>query len=138
MTLTSNSVTKRERDFLISIHEESESGDDFPLRLHEVARMLNVKPPTALNVVNRLRVKGLLDSKEGMIVLTEKGHDVTKSILMVHRTFESLFCQSGIPESSACSEASEIDYIIPEDNAAKVLERIDSPSECPHGKPIRE
>lgn len=131
-----NIITKRERDCLVSIMEESP--DSFPMRLHEIASLMNVKPPTALNVVNRLKGKGLVESREGMIVLTERGHSLTSSILMVHRTFESLFCQSGISKSSACTEAGEIDFLIPPDNAEMVLKRIDSPARCPHGKPIRE
>lgn len=136
MVRDTNSITKRERDCLVSIKERSET--DFPMRLHEVASIMRIKPPTALNVVNRLKGKGLLESKGGMIVLTETGDSLTKSILMVHRTFESLFCQSGVSKGMACNEAGEIDFLIPEENASLVLKRIDSPSRCPHGKPILE
>lgn len=110
----------------------------FPLRLHEIATNLGIKPPTALNLIKRLKAKEYVESRDGMVILTELGNSVAGEILMVHRTFESLFCQSGISESNACREASEIDFLIPENNAMKVLKRIDSPKVCPHGKPIRE
>lgn len=136
MVSLTNEVTKRERDCLVLLKEESNG--EFPVRLHQIAENLNVKSPTALNIVKRLRVKGLVESQDGMVVLTETGDEVAKKILLVHRTFESLFCQSGVPKKNACEEAGEIDFLIVPENARLVLKRIDSPSSCPHGKPIME
>ncbi len=130
------SITKRERDCLVFLKEESRRG--FPMRLHEIASMMKIKSPTALNVIRRLKSKGLVESMDGMVILTDSGNETANQILLVHRTFESLFCQSGISKQSACREASEIDFLIPEKNAKLVLRRIDSPKLCPHGKPIRE
>lgn len=135
MVIITNNVTKRERDCLVFLKEES--GGGFPKRLHEIADSMGVKPPTALNIVRRLREKGFVESRDGMVVLTEIGHEVTRKILLVHRTFESLFCQSGISRNSACIEAGEIDFLIPEENAQLILKRIDNPKSCPHGKPIQ-
>ena len=136
MVSLTNIVTKRERDCLVLLKEESVG--EFPLRLHEIASIMKIKPPTALNVIKRLRIKGLVESRDGMVVLTDNGNNVTRKILMVHRTFESLFCQSGISKKNACLEAGEIDFLIPEENARMVLKRIDNPEACPHGKPIEE
>lgn len=135
MTTLTNSVSKRERDCLVLLMEESQG--DFPMRLHEIASIMHIKPPTALNVIKRLKSKGFVEAQDGMVKLTEMGDSLSRTILMVHRTFESLFCQSGVPESRACEEAGEIDFLINSDNAMKVLKRIDSPVSCPHGKPIR-
>lgn len=135
MTELTNAVSKRERDCLVLLKEESRG--DFPMRLHEIASTMHIKPPTALNIIRRLKSKGFVETQDGMVKLTDLGDRLSKTILMVHRTFESLFCQSGVPESRACSEASEIDFLINGENAMKVLKRIDNPSSCPHGKPIR-
>ncbi|MCL5874349.1 MAG: metal-dependent transcriptional regulator [Candidatus Thermoplasmatota archaeon] len=97
---------------------------------------LRVKPPTALNVIRRLEQKGLAKSRDGMVVLTESGNKIARSILLVHRTYESLLCQSGVSENSACLEAAEVDFIIPEANARLILKKIGNPKLCPHGKPI--
>lgn len=136
MVSLTNIVTKRERDCLVFLKEES--GDYFPMRLHEIATRMAIKPPTALNVIKRLRMKGFVESRDGMVVLTESGNEIARKILTVHRTFESLFCQSGISKKNACTEAGEIDFLIPEENAIMVLKRIDNPQSCPHGKPIME
>ena len=59
---TTNTVTKRERDCLIMLEEDSQNG--FPMRLHQIASTLGIKPPTALNVIKRLEEKGLAKSVE--------------------------------------------------------------------------
>lgn len=135
MTKLTNAVSKRERDCLVLLKEESQ--DEFPMRLHEIASTMQIKPPTALNIIRRLKLKGYVETQEGMVKLTETGDKLSKTILMIHRTFESLFCQSGVTESRACKEAGEIDFIINSENAMKVLNRIDNPASCPHGKPIK-
>lgn len=136
MKYSTNTVTRRERDCLVSLTEGSSDG--FPMRLHQIATVMKVKPPTALNVVRRLEQKGLAESRDGMVLLTKSGDQTAQKILLVHRTYESLFCQSGIPASEACAEAAVVDFIIPEDNAKMVLKKIGSPTKCPHGKPIQE
>ena len=136
MEYSTNVVSKRERDCLVSLVEGSAKG--FPLRLYQIATLLRVKPPTALNVVRRLEQKGLAQSKDGMTLLTELGDRTAKRILLVHRTYESLLCQSGVSEKSACSEAADVDFIIPEEEARLILKKIGNPRLCPHGKPIRD
>ncbi len=131
-----NEISKRERDCLITLEEESPR--DFPMRLHQIAVSLKVKPPTALSVIRRLEKKGLAESRDGMVILTESGMRVAKSILLVHRTYEALLCQSGVSENSACYDAAEVDYIIPADDARLILKKIGNPKVCPHGKPIPE
>ncbi len=131
-----NDVSRRERDCLVVLEEETK--DNFPMRLHQIADSLGVKPPTALNVIKRLEQKGLARSRGGMVVLTESGDRAARSILLVHRTFESLLCQSGVPENSACVEAAEVDFIIQESDARLILKKIGNPKYCPHGKPISE
>ncbi len=136
MVSLTNLVTKRERDCLVLLKEESDG--EFPVRLHQVAESLSVKPPTALNIIKRLRMKGFAESRDGMVVLTPEGDELAKKILLVHRTFESLFCQSGVSKKNACEDAGDIDFLIPPESARLILKRIDNPSSCPHGKPIVE
>ncbi len=134
MEYKTNLISRRERDCLVTLEEDST--DSFPMRLHQIAMTLRVKPPTALNVIRRLEQKGLAKSRDGMVVLTESGNKIARSILLVHRTYESLLCQSGVSENSACLEAAEVDFIIPEANARLILKKIGNPKLCPHGKPI--
>ncbi|MEM0127863.1 MAG: metal-dependent transcriptional regulator [Thermoplasmatales archaeon] len=130
-----NEITKRERDCLVTLAENARK--DFPLRLHEIASVLKIKPPTALGILRRLEKKGLTESKDGMVHLTVRGNKEASDILLIHRTVETLLCQSGLSESDACREASKVDFILSERDAELILGRIGFPKNCPHGKPIR-
>lgn len=136
MTIKENYLTKRERDCMVSIREKGM--EDFPLRLNELASILKISSPTALNILRRLEVKGMIASSRGMIKLTEKGLKSVDMILKIHRVYESLFCQSGVSENTACNEASMVDYLTGEQTAEMVLHRIGDPKICPHGKPIQD
>ena len=136
MTIKENYLTKRERDCMVSIREKGM--EDFPLRLNELAGILKISSPTALNILRRLEVKGMIASSRGMIKLTEKGLKSVDMILKIHRVYESLFCQSGVSENTACNEASMVDYLTGEQTAEMVLHRIGDPKICPHGKPIQD
>ncbi|MEM0073231.1 MAG: metal-dependent transcriptional regulator [Thermoplasmatales archaeon] len=135
MERNANEITKRERDCLVTLAENAKK--DFPLRLHEIASVLKIKPPTALDILRRLEKKGLAESKDGMIHLTGRGNREASDILLIHRTIETLLCQSGLGESDACREASKVDFILSERDAELILGRIGNPKNCPHGKPIR-
>ncbi len=133
---STNSITKRERDCVVYIREYSMNS--FPMRLHELAGVMKIKPPTALDLINRLKAKGLVESRDGMVILTDYGNSVARGILLVHRTFESLFCQSGVSKENACRDSGEIDYLISKKSANLILKKINNPKLCPHGKPISE
>ena len=49
MTIKENYLTKRERDCMVSIREKGM--EDFPLRLNELAGILKISSPTALNIL---------------------------------------------------------------------------------------
>jgi len=82
-------ITKRERDCLLAITENSKS--DFPIRLSDLANILEIKPPTALNIVKRLSELGLVRNERGMIRPTEKGVVYYKEIIYHHRVLECYF-----------------------------------------------
>ncbi|MEM0127490.1 MAG: metal-dependent transcriptional regulator [Thermoplasmatales archaeon] len=135
MEYAANEITKRERDCLVVLAENPDS--EFPLRLHEIASMLGIKPPTALGIVRRLERKGLTESKDGMVHLTRKGTREVSDILLIHRTIETLLCQSGMEKNAACGEAAKVDFLLSEKDAELILNKIGQPKNCPHGKPIR-
>ncbi len=127
-------ITKRERDCLLAIAENSKS--DFPIRLKELADILEIKPPTALNIVKRLNELGLVQSEKGMIRPTEKGIIYYKEIIYHHRVLECILKNSGIDEVNSCIEAAKLDYQLPHELVEKMEEYAGNPKECPHGKPI--
>lgn len=128
-------VTKKERDCLITIRENG--SEPFPIRLCEIAKLMGIRPPSALELIERLEGKGLLKARSGMIRLTPQGMREYERIILNHRVFESLFVQSGIAAEDACREIESFDYFLDSRTAEAVLRKIGSPSLCPHGKPIK-
>lgn len=130
-----NGVTRKERDCIIAVKENS--ADSFPIRLCEIAKLLGVRPPSALELIERLEGKGMLKSRNGMVKLTPQGSREYERIILNHRVFESLFVQSGIAADEACHEIESFDYFLDSRTAEAILRKIGSPSFCPHGKPIK-
>ncbi len=129
-------ITKRERDFLLEIVENSKGG--FPIRLVDLAAQMSVKPPTALGVVKRLEKIELVKNERGMIKATEKGLIYYREIIYHHRVLECILKNSGIDDVNSCLEAAKLDYQIPHKVIEKMEEYAGSPTECPHGKPIEK
>lgn len=134
MTIDANEVTKKERDCLVTISKLHRG--EFPPRLSEIAKDMGIKAPTALNLVERLEDKSLVEKKKGMILLTGEGQETVSSLLYVHRIMETLFVTSGVPVDSACEEVEQFDYLIPVSSASKVFVSMGNPDRCPHGEPI--
>ncbi len=134
MTINTNEVTKKERDCLIVLSRLQEG--DFPARLSEISRNMGIKAPTALNLIERLEEKGLVERKKGMVILTGEGSETVTALLYVHRIMETLFVTSGIPTENACEEVEKFDYLIPVSSASKLSRSIGNPKKCPHGEVI--
>lgn len=128
-------ITKKERDCLLAIYREELS--DTPVRLVDLARSLNVKPPTALELLARLESKGYVTRRRGLIFLSESGREVAKGILTVHRALEVFFARCGLGADEACNLVSNFDYMVESSIAPMMLGALGNPSTCPHGYPIK-
>ncbi|AAT43564.1 metal-dependent transcriptional regulator [Picrophilus oshimae] len=126
-------ITKKERDCIVKIKELSGS---FPPRLSDLAVGLNIKPPTAIELLERLERKGLIKKEHGMIILTDNGNNEYSKIMLAHRTYETLLSMSGVSAEDACLQAEKIDYLMEPESMRHVLKSLGSPEKCPHGKPI--
>lgn len=129
-----NSLTKRERDCLFSIREKKQN--DFPIRLTDIAEIMNLKPPTVTAILSRLRDKGYVKKEKGMVRLTEKGTREYNIIASNHRVLETLFYKAGIELEDACEEISNYDFLLNETDFTKLYKFIGNPIKCPHGRLI--
>ncbi|AKA48022.1 iron-dependent repressor [uncultured archaeon] len=134
MTINTNEVTKKERDCLLVLSRLQDG--EFPARLSEISRDMGIKAPTALNIIERLEEKSMVERKKGMVLLTKEGEATVSSLLFIHRVMETLFVTSGVPTDNACEEVEKFDYLIPVSSASKVSKSIGSPKMCPHGEAI--
>ena len=126
-------VTGKERECIVAIEELK---SNFPPRLSQVAGKLGIKPPTAFVLVRQLEKKGLVEEAKGSIILTSRGKEVYKNIILAHRSLETLLCRAGIPLECACKEAEKIDYLIEPAYAKKLWKYLGKPKNCPHGRPV--
>ena len=126
--------TRRERDCMVTIHENSSR--EFPIRLSEIAKIMGMKPPTVIEILKRLELKGLITREKGMVILTDAGKESYNFITNCHRILETIFVDSGIDLEEACREVSAFDYMINSESAMKLSNFVGKPTACPHGKPI--
>ena len=126
--------TRRERDCIVTIHENSSR--EFPIRLSEIAKTMRMKPPSVIEILKRLELKGLITREKGMVILTDAGNESYNYITNCHRILETIFVDSGIALDEACREVSAFDYMINSESAMKLSNLVGNPSACPHGKPI--
>lgn len=69
-------------------------------RIHELAKALNVQPPSATKMVQKLaELKFVKYEKYGIIILTESGKSMGKYLLKRHNIIEGFFKVLGISDS---------------------------------------
>ncbi|MEM3227576.1 MAG: metal-dependent transcriptional regulator [Candidatus Micrarchaeaceae archaeon] len=125
-------LTQRERDCLTIISEEN------GIKLARLSQRLKVKPPTAFMLVKRLiGMEAIRRDRNGLIVLTRRGENEAKRIKFKHRVMETLLSKNGVKIEEACNECKKLDFLISYNVAMEIFKKMDKPSNCPHGKPIK-
>lgn len=127
-------ITHRERDCVVTIHDHATGG--FPLRLSQIAKAMQLRPPTVIEILKRLELKGYVNRAKGMVILTVAGNKLYSSVVNSHRILETMFVYSGIDLEVACKEVSTFDYMIDSASVKKLSAFVGNPKECPHGRPI--
>ncbi|ARD84342.1 iron-dependent repressor [Ferroplasma acidiphilum] len=126
-------ITRKERDCIVAIHDSS----GFPLRLFNIAEILNIKRPTAYELIKRLESKEIIERKNGVIYLTPYGNTIYSEIIMAHRTLEVMLTKSGVNSERACEQIEKIDYLMDDTSIQKLFISLGNPQTCPHGKPVK-
>jgi len=82
-------------------------------RIQELANNLNVQPPSATKMIQKLSEMNLLKYKKyDVIVLEKDGKILGKKLLMRHNTVEELLRYLGVEESNILSETEKIEHTI--------------------------
>lgn len=82
-------------------------------RLLELSTALNVQPPSATKMVQRLGEQELIEyERYGVIILTEKGKIIGEMLLKRHNTIEGLLKVLGVTESYILEETEKIEHTI--------------------------
>lgn len=109
-----NLMTASMEDYLEMIYRlSSETGFT---RIHDLSNALNVQPPSATKMVQRLAAKKLLKyEKYGVIMLEEKGKAIGAALLERHTAIENLLRLLGVKESEILEETEKIEHTIHKD-----------------------
>lgn len=82
-------------------------------RIHELSDALNVQPPSATKMVQRLsELKMLNYEKYGVIVLQDKGKETGSMLLDRHNTIEKFLRILGVDEDSVLEQTEKIEHTI--------------------------
>ena len=104
----------------------------------ELARELDIAPPSALGMVRRMVDQHLLTySRQDGAQLTETGQARADSIRRRHRLAERLLTDLlGVPWERVHDIACRFEHVIDDEVEMYLASALDPPSTCPHGNPL--
>ncbi len=127
-------LSRRDYDCIVSVYRLSSDG--WPVRVKDVATSMSVKPPTAVEFLDKLIGMRLIEKGPSGYRLSTKGASFMNEATRAHRLFETLFAQAGIPLEKACTISSSIEGRVDNDSVEKLCSHLSHPESCPHGRPI--
>lgn len=111
MKRESSALTASMEDYLEMIYRLSK-GSGYT-RMHDLSAALNVQPPSATKMVQKLgELKLLKYEKYGLIILEEEGKKFGEMLLSRHRSIEEFLRIIGIPESYVLEETEKMEHVI--------------------------
>ncbi|GKX66182.1 metal-dependent transcriptional regulator [Inconstantimicrobium mannanitabidum] len=82
-------------------------------RVHDLSKSLNVQPPSATKMIQKLSdLKLLKYEKYGIIILEKEGEVIGEALLNRHNIIEHLLKILGIPEEEILKETEKIEHTI--------------------------
>lgn len=106
-----NTLTASMEDYLEMIYRLSI--DKGFTRVHELAEALNVHPPSATRMVQRLGEMGfLLYEKYGVVTLKDEGKKLGKSLLKRHNTISAFLKLLGVGEGEILEEVEKVEHTL--------------------------
>jgi DtxR family Mn-dependent transcriptional regulator len=107
--VSSTEISSKAEDYLRAIYEiVSQKGF---ARIKDIARELEVKPPTVVEMMKKLDAKGLvIYEKYGGITLTDRGTEIAELIESRHETFREFLEILLIPKDIALKDAHILEH----------------------------
>lgn len=127
-------LTKRHYECMGAVYELSAGG--WPARVKDVAKKLNVRPPTAVEFLSKLSQEGMVEKGPAGYRLTKKGSVELNRAIRTHRLMETLLAGAGVPLEEACRISFFLGSEIGTDAVEALCSHLSHPVTCPHGRPI--
>ncbi|MHB0940044.1 MAG: metal-dependent transcriptional regulator [Armatimonadota bacterium] len=104
----------------------------------ELARELEISPPSALGMIRRMADQQLLTySRQEGARLTEQGQERADILRRRHRLAERLLTDLlGVPWERVHDIACRFEHVIDEEVEPYLATALDHPTTCPHGNPL--
>lgn len=106
-----NSLTASMEDYLEMIYRlTAETGF---VRIHELSEALNVQPPSATKMVQKLSELGLIKyEKYGYVMLVESGRELGETLLKRHNTIEAILSILGVSRKMILPETEKVEHTL--------------------------
>jgi DtxR family transcriptional regulator, Mn-dependent transcriptional regulator len=129
-------ATPAEDEYLQTIYWLEEAG--LPITGANVARALQVAPPTVHEMVGRLEADGYIRRDEDRSLLfTDDGREHAAGVVRRHRLIERFLTDVlGIPWDEVHEEAERLEHAMSPVLEQRMLAAIGDARTCPHGHPI--
>lgn len=119
-----SALTASMEDYLEMIYRLSEKTGF--TRIHELSNALNVQPPSATKMVQRLGKMNLIKyEKYGIIILEELGKEMGAILIKRHNTIESLLRILGVSEKTILEETEKAEHTLSEETIHCIEEFLD-------------
>lgn len=134
--MSSDHATEAEEEYLQIIFWLDEAG--LPMTAANVARAMQLSPPTVHEMVRRLEGDGYISrDADKVISFTATGREHAEGIVRRHRLIERFLTDVlGIPWDEVHEEAERLEHAMSPVLEARMLAAIGDATTCPHGHPI--
>jgi len=129
-------ATVAEQEYLETLFWLYEAG--LPMTGANVARAMQLSPPTVHEMVTRLERDGLITrGDDKVIAFTDRGREHAEQIVRRHRLIERFLTDVlGIPWDEVHEEAERLEHAMSPVLEERMLAAIGEAKTCPHGHPI--
>ena len=126
-------LTISKENYLKAIAEAEGEGE--VVKAVTLARWLQVSAPAVTMAIRRLRRDGLIHvAGEGHITLTGSGREIASRLLNRHHLIERMLTEIfGLEWYKVHDEAEQLEHAVSADFEQKLIERLGTAGECPHG-----
>ena len=126
-------ITISKENYLKAIAEAESEGET--VKAVTLARWLHVSAPAVTMATRRLSRDGLIAvAADGHITLTSPGREIANRLLIRHHLIERMLTEIfNLEWYKVHDEAEQLEHAVSADFEKKLIERLGTENECPHG-----
>lgn len=130
-------LSAKMEDYLKTVYD-LQRGCEGPVATSDIAEAVEVTPPTATSMMEKLEERELVErEKYAGVRLTPEGKTVALEVVRHHRLIEAYLAEHlGYDWAEVHDEADRLEHHISEDFEERVAKKLGDPEVDPHGDPI--